>query len=37
MFTIEESALLARMLRIVGWGAIAGAIAGATYLVHRFR
>lgn len=35
MFTLEESTLLSRMLRFLGWTLIAGVLALASYaLVH---
>ena len=33
MFTLEESALLGRMLRVVGWAAAAILAAAAVYYV----
>jgi hypothetical protein len=35
MFTLEESALLSRMLRFLGWTLIAVAIAALTYFFTR--
>jgi hypothetical protein len=35
MFTLEESALLGRMLRFVGWAIVALLAAGAAYLFVR--
>lgn len=33
MFTVEESALLARMLRVVGWAAVLSGLVTASYCV----
>jgi hypothetical protein len=33
MFTLEESALLSRMLRFLGWTLLAVAAAAVTYLL----
>jgi hypothetical protein len=35
MFTLEESALLGRMLRFVGWALVVLVVAGAAYLLLR--
>jgi len=35
MFTLEESALLSRMLRFVGWSVLLMAVAVAAYLMLR--
>jgi hypothetical protein len=35
MFTLEESALLSRMLRFAGWAIVALLAAGAGYLLLR--
>jgi hypothetical protein len=35
MFTLEESALLGRMLRFVGWSIVALLAAGVAYLLRR--
>ena len=35
MFTLEESALLRRMLRILRWAFVAGALALAGYVLVR--
>ncbi len=36
MFTLEESALLGRMLRVVGWGLLCLTLAGAGCAVLRW-
>jgi uncharacterized protein YjeT (DUF2065 family) len=35
MFTLEESALLSRMLRFVGWTVVVAGVIGVVYLVIR--
>jgi hypothetical protein len=35
MFTLEESALLSRMLRFIGWALLAVALVAAVYLLLR--
>jgi hypothetical protein len=35
MFTLEESALLSRMLRFLGWTLLAIALAGLSYVWAR--
>jgi hypothetical protein len=36
MFTLEESALLGRMLRVVGWLTVCLAVATAAYVAYRY-